>query len=398
MKKWVLLITGILLISLALFLAFITSPFAIKLNGKETLTIGINEKFKDPGVKTLIDLGDVPVSGKVDTKKLGTYKLEYKYFYTILNRTIKVVDKTSPVISLNGNAEVNIAIGSKYQELGYTAEDNIDGDLTSEVEVTNNIDYSKEGKYEIVYKVKDKSGNTGEVIREVSVFKNGPLAMSLKDFNLDGYFETTILKETERMDDSYINETVFYGDSITYNFGYYLALPTNVIWAKSNVTPENAHTWTVPINPHGTNMTLEAAVAKYKPKRLVISLGANAVAVMTEEYFISQYESLVEKVKKANPSTLVIVQSIFPVDAAWDIASQTRTTINNTKINRLNYLLAEMCERQKVKFLNSAVVLKDGNGQMTYGYAYASDGIHLLPVANNKVIEYFRTHAYIEGE
>ena len=300
MKKWILLITGILLISLALFLAFITSPFAIKLNGKETLTIGINEKFKDPGVKTLIDLGDVPVSGEVDTKKLGTYKLEYKYFYTILNRTIKVVDKTSPVISLNGNAEVNIAIGSKYQELGYTAEDNIDGDLTSEVEVTNNIDYSKEGKYEIVYKVKDKSGNTGEVIREVSVFKNGPLAMSLKDFNLDGYFETTILKETERMDDSYINETVFYGDSITYNFGYYLALPTNVIWAKSNVTPENAHTWTVPINPHGTNMTLEAAVAKYKPKRLVISLGANAVAVMTEEYFISQYESLVEKVKKAN--------------------------------------------------------------------------------------------------
>lgn len=397
MKKWFLLITGIILILTSLSLAFITSPFAIKLKGEEKITIGLGEKFKDPGVKMIIDLGKVPVSGNVDNTKLGTYELEYKYFYTTLTRVVSVVDKTEPVITLNGNAEINIALGSKYQELGYSANDDIDGDLTEKIEVTNNIDNTKEGIYEVKYTVTDNSGNTATVTRQVSVFKNGPLTMSLKDYSLDGYFETTILKKTERMGDSYINETVFYGDSITYNFGYYLALPTSVIWAKSNVTPENAHTWTVPINPYGVEMTLENAVKKYKPKRLVISLGANAVAVMTEDYFINQYESLVKKVKAASPETLVIVQSIFPVDSAWDIASQTRTTINNTKINRLNYLLAEMCERQEIKFLNSAEVLKNANGQMTYGYAYASDGIHLLPVANNKVIEYFRTHAYLEG-
>ena len=56
------------------------------------------------------------------------------------------------------------------------------------------------------------------------------------------------------------------------------------------------------------------------------------------------------------------------------------------------------CERQNVKFLNSATILKNETGRLKQGYGYASDGIHLLPIGNSKVMEYFKTHAYIEGE
>jgi len=140
------------------------------------------------------------------------------------------------------------------------------------------------------------------------------------------------------------------------------------------------------------------ALKTYKPKRLIITLGANAVAVMTEEYFIKTYEELVQKVKESSPNTLVIVQSIFPVDIRWDTHANATNTINNTKINRLNYLLAEMCERQGVKFLNTATILKDETGRLKQGYGYESDGIHPLPIGNSKVMEYVKTHAYIEGE
>lgn len=396
-KKYIICLIFLLLLIIGTTV-FLTSKYAVKLNGDKIINIEVGEKYKELGAKSIIDFKNIKISGEVDTKKVGTYKINYQYFYSNIKRTVKVVDKIKPVIKLKGNVEITLAIGGTYKEPGYEAFDNYDGDLTKKVVVTNNIDTTKAGIYDVIYEVTDSSGNKENVIRKVSVNEKGPLSMSLEEYSLNGYFDMTILKETERADDNYINETIFYGDSITENFAYYNALPWNVVWAKASLTPENAHTWEVPIRPYGVNMLLSDAVKTYKPKRLVITLGANAVAVMTEDYFISTYEELVKKVKENSPETMVIVQSIFPVDIRWDTHANTNNSINNTKINRLNYKLAEMCERREVKFLNTAEVLKDSSGRLENGLGYTSDGIHLLPSGNSKVVEYFRTHAYIEGE
>ena len=80
------------------------------------------------------------------------------------------VDKVSPVITLKGNQEVTITVGDKYVELGYTAVDDKDGDITSKVMVTNNIKDSV-GNYEVEYKVSDNAGNLTSVVRKVIVKK-----------------------------------------------------------------------------------------------------------------------------------------------------------------------------------------------------------------------------------
>lgn len=398
MKKKAIIISLILFILLLIFALFLTSKYAVVLNGEEIVEIEVGKKYQEKGAKSILNLKDLKIDGKVDTTKIGTYKIKYHYFYSWIERTVKVVDKEKPSINLNGNVEVNLVINGTYNELGYAANDNYDGDITSKVEVTNNIDATKAGIYDVIYEVLDSSGNETKVIRKVSVNEKGPLSMDLQEFTLDGYFETTILKETDSAGDSYINETIFYGDSITENFAYYGSIPWNIVWAKASLTPESALTWKVPIRPYGVEMTLVEAVKTYKPKRLIITLGANAVAVMTESYFIKTYEELVAQVKEANKDTLIIVQSIFPVDIRWDVRANTNSTINNTKINRLNYLLAEMCERQEVKFLNTATILKDEIGRLRQGYGYESDGIHPLPLGNSKVMKYIKNHAYIEGE
>lgn len=396
MKSKIIIVCFIIFIFLTI--GILTSPLVFFLNGSSEVVLNVGQDYKEKGAKALFNLFRIKIEGKVDSNKVGTYKIKYYYFYSHITRTVKVIDKVSPTITLNGNIEFNLAINGEYNEPGFKAIDNYDKDITDKVIVDNKIDLTKPGTYEITYSVKDSSGNETSVTRKIFVNEKGPLSMNLKEFSLDGYFDSTILKETPKAGDSYIDETVFYGDSITYNFAYYKNLPWKVIWAKSSVTPENAHTWTVPINPYGVDMTLIDALEKYKPKRLVITLGANAVATMTESYFISTYEKLIEKIKENSPSTLIIVQSIFPVDSKWDTYTNTNRTINNTSINRLNYLLAQMCERQKIKFLNSATVLKDENGQCKKGYCYYTDGIHLMPEGNKRVVEYIKTHAYIEGE
>ncbi len=50
-----------------------------------------------------------------------------------VTRTVDVVDTTVPVITLVGANPQTIEVGSSYAELGATASDNYDGDLTGSI-------------------------------------------------------------------------------------------------------------------------------------------------------------------------------------------------------------------------------------------------------------------------
>ena len=79
---------------------------------------------------------------------------------TIFNVTVE--DKTPPVITLIGNAIINLAIGQIYTELGATAIDNVDGDVTSHIVITGSVDTATAGTYYIDYNVSDAAGNNAE--------------------------------------------------------------------------------------------------------------------------------------------------------------------------------------------------------------------------------------------
>jgi len=77
---------------------------------------------------------------------------------------------TSPVITLLGESEVTIEVGSNYEDAGATAFDNLDGDLTASIITSSNVDTSTVGSYLVTYNVTDTAGNTAiEVTRVVNV-------------------------------------------------------------------------------------------------------------------------------------------------------------------------------------------------------------------------------------
>ncbi|CDA23113.1 predicted xylanase/chitin deacetylase [Mycoplasma sp. CAG:611] len=238
-KNKLILIIGVVLIIFLLIYLFI--PF-FKLKGKREITLEVNNEYKENGYLTNAKV--LEVSNNINTSKLGTYTVLYKYKkYNKIKETIRVVnivDKTPPELDLIGNLEinncsksyqeegyaafdnydgdltqkvekeikdgkiiykvkdssnnittkerifsnidkegpviklkgssVNLKINNKYVEQGYTVTDNCDDDLTSKVEITNNININKEGTYEIIYKVKDKSGNESKKVRKVTVY------------------------------------------------------------------------------------------------------------------------------------------------------------------------------------------------------------------------------------
>ena len=78
-------------------------------------------------------------------------------------------DTTPPVITLIGSANVLVTQGDNYIDEGATATDNVDGDLTSSISVSGNVDTATIGNYTLTYSVSDSSGNSASAIRNVNV-------------------------------------------------------------------------------------------------------------------------------------------------------------------------------------------------------------------------------------
>jgi len=78
-------------------------------------------------------------------------------------------DTTAPLLILVGDAVIDWEKGKAYVEPGYTATDDVDGDLSSKVEVTGTVDVQTAGSYTLTYTVTDAAGNTGTVQRVVTV-------------------------------------------------------------------------------------------------------------------------------------------------------------------------------------------------------------------------------------
>jgi prepilin-type N-terminal cleavage/methylation domain-containing protein len=68
------------------------------------------------------------------------------------------IDTTPPVITVNPTT-VNVKVGSAYTNNGVTALDDMLGDITSEIEVTSNLDLNNPGEYTVTYNVSDLAGN-----------------------------------------------------------------------------------------------------------------------------------------------------------------------------------------------------------------------------------------------
>lgn len=126
----------------------------LELVGNEKQVLMLDSAYQDLGV----NIPEAEMEGKVDTTKAGTYKLHYTYKKQKVTRTVEVLDNKQIVMNLNGSAHTYVKQNQKYIESGCHAIDKTEGNLTDKVKIEGNVDTSKPGKYEVVYKVKNKQG------------------------------------------------------------------------------------------------------------------------------------------------------------------------------------------------------------------------------------------------
>jgi len=143
----------------------------ITLLGEAAMSLELGSTYTDPGATATDNIdGDITSSivavNLVDVNTVGTYTVTYNVSDAAGNaasqvsRTVNITpDVTIPVITLLGEAEVSLELGSTYTDAGATATDNIDGDITSSIVTVNPVDVNTVGTYSVTYNVSDTAGN-----------------------------------------------------------------------------------------------------------------------------------------------------------------------------------------------------------------------------------------------
>ena len=146
----------------------------LKLLGKKEINLSLNEKYIDPGYKIVPNNKKykVVIDNNIDENKTGSYEVKYSLQVKnkIINkvRKVNVIDNIPPEITLKGSDNIKLYESSDYEEPGFIAFDNYDGDITKNVIVQNDIK-EEIGDYKITYIVEDSSGNKTMVTRNVKI-------------------------------------------------------------------------------------------------------------------------------------------------------------------------------------------------------------------------------------
>ena len=163
-----LLAIGIPLLILALVFVVLLATVQLKLvlNDGSDITLEYGQSYSDPGASAsfLFFNVDVESQGQVSGDQLGSYSITYTAKLlgktATVQRTVTVVDTTAPTIVLVHKDNAFTLPGHDYQEEGFVAEDNHDGDITHKVQRMISDGY-------VHYRVTDSSGNVAEVKREI---------------------------------------------------------------------------------------------------------------------------------------------------------------------------------------------------------------------------------------
>ena len=200
---------------------------------------------------------------------------------------------------------------------------------------------------------------------------------------------SALLPETADAGEDYQKETLFIGDSNTVRLYANGLISLQQFCAKEGIGTHAALTeGIVTFKKDNNSYTIAQAVAKMKPRRVVIMLGTNDNGMAMEE-FINNYTALVQAIQESYPYTDIIVNTVPPVPANH----ANYPNMDQTRIDDFNMALLSMCEQMGLKFLNSAEALKDANGYGREDY-YQTGDIHLKPVGLKAMLSYLRTHAY----
>lgn len=224
-----------------------------------------------------------------------------------------------------------------------------------------------------------------------------PVAQPLQTPDPAAVADGTVLPATEDAGRSYVEETLFIGDSNTARYMMYAdETGTAFTSLKNNIGVVSMGVGAITtlkcerFKGDSQMYTIPDAVAKLKPRRIIICFGTNNLGGTSTDAtsFIKTYREGLQAITEAWPYAEIIVSAIPPLDK-----QRENTRLDMVQVDAYNAALVTMCEEDGYRFLNSTEVLRDDTTGWAKKDYTLSDGVHLSKVAVTAYFNYVRTHA-----
>ena len=302
-----------------------TAP-VITMSGSSTVTINVFSTYIDAGATATDNVDknlttNIVTVNPVNTALIGTYFVTYNVKDKSGNaaiqktRTVKVVDTTKPVITILGNAYPTLQVFSPYTELGATATDNYDGDLTSQIVQTGTVNTSLPGTYLITYTVKDSSNNTAVARRTVKIVDTTKPVITLVGstvvmMNTGGTYVDAGATAYDNYDGDITSKIVMSGNVKTNKAGNYY-VNYNVSDASSNSA--TTVTRTVRVYDAGAIITVSPSALVFDSQ--FVSAGATGPLSLTVNNIGNRTLTLTGSLalNGTNPGDFLVVSHTIPV-------------------------------------------------------------------------------------
>lgn len=222
----------------------------------------------------------------------------------------------------------------------------------------------------------------------------GMLFGSTGDYDPDAYPVDTslgaVLTESSDAGSDYLSSTVFVGDDNVVALTASSSITIDRYVGENGLSVSNMSKKScVYFEDDSSAYTIPQAIAKMKPRRVIVMIGKNDVdGNTTVDSFIQSYTQALDNLHTAYEYCDIIVSAIPPVTE-----DSSDAAVVQTRIDQFNQALAQMCEDNGYKYLNSAEELKSSNGYAEGAYVSKDTGV-MTSSGVNAYLDYVTTHAY----
>lgn len=160
---------------------------------------------------------------------------------------------------------------------------------------------------------------------------------------------------------------VFYGDSITQMYlveKFFPDYPVVNAGHSGYMTPRLLE-------------EIEDNLLVYNPTKVFLLMGTNDLAYnnLNNEEIVENIKKIVDILRKDRKNVKIYIESIYPVKETKDFDANVWHMRENSRIREINLMLKDLCNKEKLTYINMYDILKDEDGSIKEEYTI--EGLHI---------------------
>ena len=188
-----------------------------------------------------------------------------------------------------------------------------------------------------------------------------------------------------QVNEDYFTDALFLGDSRVVGLCLYSGMETCTFYARTSLTIYKLMEST----PETADVTsVRQGLMDNKFNKIYIQVGINELGTGDVDYFIAQYQAVIDEIRLLQPDAIIYINSILHVTEA---KCREPGYINNENIDARNEALAQLADNEHVFYLDVNPILDDENGNLNSELSW--DDVHLTANSYPLWYQFLMEHA-----